>query len=189
MPFAGRPGPPPSLVVSLVPLYHSSFHRLGHAVAEIATLPGQVLVSFLLVLIAARALWDRGRPAAALAWPAVWFLATAVELAFRQTLTRPALYRHGLHLVAFDTSWPSGHTLRSSIAAAAFAAAWPRLRPLLAGWLAALFVLLELAGFHTPTDVAGGLLLATVAVAGAVAVERSGLLDRWGALRRARSSA
>jgi membrane-associated phospholipid phosphatase len=50
-------------------------------------------------------------------------------------------------------------------------------------------VLLELAGFHTPTDVLGGLLLATVAVTGAVVLERSGLLDRWSALGRARSRA
>jgi membrane-associated phospholipid phosphatase len=46
-------------------------------------------------------------------------------------------------------------------------------------------VLLELAGFHTPTDIAGGLLLATVAVAGAVALDRSGLFGRRTALRRA----
>jgi membrane-associated phospholipid phosphatase len=187
MPFAGRPGPRPTLLSSLVPLYHASFHRVGHAVAEVVTLPGQLVVSFVLVLIAAAALRARGRFAAAVVWPAVWVLATAVEVAFRETLTRPALYRHGIHLVAFDTSWPSGHTLRSSIAAAALAAAWPSRRPLLAIWLAAILVLLEVAGFHTPTDIVGGLLLATVSVAGAVLVERSGLLDRWRGLRRART--
>ncbi|HJQ75444.1 MAG TPA: phosphatase PAP2 family protein, partial [Gaiellaceae bacterium] len=189
MPFAGRPGRPPTLVETVVPLYHDSFHRLGHTIAELVTLPGQLVVSFLLVVAAAAALWARGRRAAAVAWPVVWVVATAIEVAFRETLTRPDLYRHGAHLVAFDTSWPSGHTLRSTIAAAALASAWPRLRPVLGVWLAALLVLLELAGFHTPTDVAGGLLLATVAVAGAVALVRSGLLDRWSALRRPRPGA
>lgn len=185
MPFAGRPGPPPTVLDSVVPLLHVSFHPFGHALAELVTLPGQVVLSFLLVVAAARGLWAHGYLAAALAWPIVWVLATLVELAFRETLTRPALYRHGVHLVAFDTSWPSGHTLRCSIAAAALAAAWPRLRILFALWLAAVVVLLVLAGFHTVTDVVGGLLLATVAVATAIELERSGLLRRRAALRRA----
>lgn len=186
MPLAGTPGAPPTFLESLVPLYHASFHRLGVAVAEIVTLPGQVILSFVLVVIAAAALRGRGRQAAALAWPAAWVLAVAAELVFRHTLTRPPLYRHGVHLVAFDSSWPSGHALRSTIAAVALAAAWPRLRPLLAIWLAAVVVLLELAGFHTPTDIVGGLLLATVAAVGAVEVEKSGLLGSRAALRRPR---
>lgn len=190
MPLAGTPGSPPTLLESLVPLYHAPFHPRGVAVAEIVTLPGQVVVSFVLVLSAAAALRSRGRRAAALAWPAVWLLAVAVELAFRHTLTRPPVYRHGVHLVAFDSSWPSGHALRSAIAVAALAAAWPRLRLLLGAWLVAVVVLLELAGFHTPTDIAGGLLLAAVAVVGAVELERSGLLGRSRAgLRRARPRA
>jgi membrane-associated phospholipid phosphatase len=188
MPFEGVPGPPPTLADSVVPLLHTSFHPLGHAVAELVTLPGQVLVSLLLVAVASRHLWKRGRVDAALCWPAAWSLAVAVELVFRHTLTRPPLYRDGVHIVAFDASWPSGHTLRAGIAAAALAAAWPRLRPVLALWLAAVVVLLELAGFHTPTDILGGLLLATVAAAAAVECERSGLLRRR-ALRRARLSA
>jgi membrane-associated phospholipid phosphatase len=105
-------------------------------------------------------------------------VAVAVEVVLRHTLTREPLYRHGVHVVAFDSSWPSGHALRSALVAAALAAAWPRLRIPLALWLAAAVVLLELAGFHTPTDLAGGLLLATAAAAGAVALERSGLLRR-----------
>jgi membrane-associated phospholipid phosphatase len=43
-------------------------------------------------------------------------------------------------------------------------------------------VLLELAGFHTATDLAGGLLLASAAVA----LEQSGLLGRRAALGRSR---
>ncbi len=187
MPFAGPPGPAPTLLESLVPLYHASFHPLGAAVAEIVTLPGQVVLSFLLVATAAGTLWSRRRIGAAVAWPTVWLLAVAVEVVFRHTLTRPALHRHGVHLVGFDASWPSGHALRCSIVAAALAAAWPRLRVPLGIWLAAAVVLLELAGFHAPTDIVGGLLLGTVAVAGAVGLERSALLGRGAALRRART--
>ena len=188
MPFAGAPGPPPTLADSIVPLLHVSFHPLGHAVAELVTLPGQLVISFLLVAAASRHLWRRGRIEAAVLWPAAWLLAVAVEIVFRHALTRPVLYHHGVHIVAFDDSWPSGHTLRAGIAAAALAVAWPRLRPLFAVWLAAVMVLLEIAGFHTPTDILGGLLLAVAAAAAAIECERSGLLRRR-ALRRMRTTA
>jgi membrane-associated phospholipid phosphatase len=151
------------------------------------TLPGQVLISLALVLVASRQLWLQGRVEAAVAWPAAWLLASAVEVVFRHTLSRPNLYRDGVHLLGFDTSWPSGHTLRAALVAAALASAWPRLRVPLAIWFVAVVVLLETAGFHTVTDVAGGLLLATVAAAGAVAFEDSGLLRRRRAALRARS--
>ena len=176
MPFACKPGPPPTLLESVVPLLHASWHGVGVAVAQVVTLPGQVVVSFLLVLLGS---WRSRAPG----WIAAWLAAVAVEVVFRHTLNRPPLYRHGVHVVAFDMSWPSGHALRCSLVAAALAAAWPRLRPVLVLWLAVVVVLLELAGFHTPTDIAGGLLLATVAAAGAVELERSGLLRR-GLLRR-----
>jgi membrane-associated phospholipid phosphatase len=176
MPFAGPAGSPPSLLESIVPLLHASLHPAGAAITQLVILPGQAVISLLLVLIAARKLWRSGRLETAVAWPAAWLAATAVELVLRHTLTRPALYRDGVHLIAFDSSWPSGHALRCTIVAAALATAWPRLRVPLAVWLAAVVVLLELAGFHTPTDMAGGLLLATVALAGAVAFSRSGLL-------------
>jgi membrane-associated phospholipid phosphatase len=185
MPLAGRPGAPPSAVESVVPLLDAPFHPAGVAIAEVVTLPGQVVLSFLLVLAAAWRLRTRGRSEAAACWPAAWLLAVAVELVFRHTLSRPALYRDGVHLIGLDMSWPSGHALRSALVAAAVAAAWPRLRVPLVIWLAAVAVLLELAGFHTPTDVAGGLLLATAAAAAAVAVERSGLPGRRAGLGRA----
>jgi membrane-associated phospholipid phosphatase len=188
MPLAGPPQPPPTLLDSLVPLYHATLHPLGVGVTQIVTLPGQVVISFLLVVAAARRLWTHERAEAAAGWVAAWLLAMAVEVVFRHVLTRPALYRHGVHVVAFDTSWPSGHALRCAIVAGALAAAWPRLRIPLAIWFTAVVVLLELAGFHTPTDIAGGLLLATVAVTGVVALEKSGLLRRDGApLRGARA--
>jgi membrane-associated phospholipid phosphatase len=174
----------PTVLESIVPLLHATFHPLGTAVAAVVTLPGQVLVSLVLVAIAARSLWAHGRREAAVAWLASWFVATGVEVIFRHTLTRPPLHRDGVHLVAFDASWPSGHALRCTIVAGVLATAWPRLRVVLAIWLGTAVVLLELAGFHTPTDIVGGLLLATVAVTSAVALERSGLLGRRAALLR-----
>jgi membrane-associated phospholipid phosphatase len=176
MPLAGAPGESRSLADAVVPLLDASFHPAGVAVAQVVTLPGQVLISLALVLAASRKLWLQGRVEAAVAWPAAWLLASAVELVFRHTLTRPNLYRDGVHLVGFDTSWPSGHTLRAALVACALASAWPRLRLPLAVWFVAVVVLLEAAGFHTVTDVVGGLLLATVAAACAVVFEESGLL-------------
>jgi membrane-associated phospholipid phosphatase len=185
MPLAGAPSTAPTTLEGVVPLLHAPLHPLGVGVTQIVTLPGQALVSLLLVLVAARQLRKRGRAEAAVCWIAAWLVAVAVELVLRHTLTRPALYRNGVHLVAFDSSWPSGHALRCALVAAALAVAWPRLRLPLGIWLATVVALLELAGFHTPTDLAGGLLLATAAAGGAVAVERSGLLRRRVGLRRA----
>jgi membrane-associated phospholipid phosphatase len=186
MPLAGGTGEAPTALESIVPLLHAPFDPVGVAITDVVTLPGQVLVSFVLVAVAAWMLWRRGRLDAVAAWPAAWILAVAVELLCRHLLTRAPLYRDGTHLVGFDTSWPSGHVLRCALVAAALAAAWPRFRVPLAVWLVAAIVLTELAGFHTPTDVVGGLLLATVAGAGAVVVERSGFLGRRAALGRAR---
>jgi len=187
VPFAPAPSAPPTALESVVPLLHAPFHPLGAGVTEIVMLPGQVLISLVLIAFAAWRLWTRGRVEAAMCWTAAWVVAVTVEIAFRHTLTRQPLYRHGVHLVGFDASWPSGHALRCALVAAALAAAWPRLRIPLAIWLAAVIVLLELAGFHTPTDLVGGLLLATAAAAGGVALELSGVLRRRAGLRRVRS--
>jgi len=156
MPWTGKPGPPPTLLESLVPLFHASWHPVGVAVTQVATLPGQVVVSFVVVALGA---WKLRAPA----WIAAWLGVTVVETVIRHVLTRPALYRGGVHATAFDSSWPSGHALRCALVAAVLAVAWPRLRAPLAVWLIACVLLLELAGFHTPTDIAGGLLLAGLA--------------------------
>ncbi len=169
MPLAGgTSGGQPTVLESLVPLFHASWQPAGVALTQIVTLPGQVVISFAIVAAAA---WKLRAPV----WIAAWFGAVAVEFAFRHVLTRPALYRDGVHIAAFDSSWPSGHALRCAIVAAVLAVAWPRARTALAAWLVASAVLLELAGFHTPTDVAGGLLLALVAcgAAGAAGAARA----------------
>ena len=187
MPLAGAPSAAPTTLEGIVPLLDAHFHPLAVGVSQMVILPGQVVLSLLLVLVAAWQLRKRGRVEAAVCWTAAWLVAVAVELVFRHTLTRPPLYRDGVHLVAFDSSWPSGHALRCALVAAVLAAAWPRLRIPLGAWLAAVVGLLELAGFHTPTDLAGGLLLATAAATGALALERSGLLRRRARLWRMRA--
>jgi membrane-associated phospholipid phosphatase len=178
MPAAQGVDARPTLAESVVPLLHADLGGPLLAVAQVLTLPGQLLVSCLLVAAACATLLRRGRVDAAAAWAAAWVLATGVEVACKQALTRPALYRHGLHVVALDSSWPSGHAARAAVVAAALATAWPRLRLSLALWLAAVAALLEAAGFHTPSDVLGGLLLAALVAMGATALGRSGALGR-----------
>jgi membrane-associated phospholipid phosphatase len=156
MPFAGKPTAPPTFLESLVPLLHAGWHPLGAAIADVVTLPGQLVVSFVLVAVGA---WKLRAPG----WIAAWLAAVVVEIAIRHILTRPALYRGGVHAVAFDSSWPSGHALRCALVAVVLAVAWPRLRWALGAWLVAAVLLLLLAGAHTPTDLAGGLLLALLA--------------------------
>ena len=183
MPGARGVGAPPTFLESLVPLLHSHYPN-GIAIAEqIVTLPGQVVVSFVLVAAVATVVRRRGRPAATALWLGAWLLGTAIEVLCKHVLARPALTRDGLHIVAFDSSWPSGHTIRCAIVAATLAAAWPRARPLLAVWLAAALGLLELAGAHTPTDIAGGLLLVGVLVPAGVELGGSALLGGGAAFR------
>lgn len=140
MPGAQFSGRKPSLGDALIPLRHVHWHGAVHILAEIVTLPAAFLPS-LLVLVAVRRF----------VWLIPWVVGTAIEEFCKLTLTRPALYHHGLHLAAFDNAYPSGHTIRAVV----IAAAWPAARP----WAVAAIVLLELGGFHVPTDIAGGLLL------------------------------
>jgi len=164
---AAPTGGPPTVLESLVPLFHALWHPVGVAVTQIVTLPGQVVISFVLVALAA---WKLRQPV----WIVAWLGAVIVEVVLRHTVTRPPLYWNGVHITAFDSSWPSGHALRCAIVAAVFAVAWPRATTALAAWLVASAVLLVIAGFHTPTDVAGGLLLALLACGAAGAAGAAG---------------
>jgi membrane-associated phospholipid phosphatase len=122
---------------------------------DIWAYPASVLPSALLVLLAAWALRRRGDTSAAVRWCGLWIASNVVELAGKALVSRPALYAHGVHLTAFDQSLPSGHTLRSLVAAAALAYTWRRGRLALL-WAATVVVILVPLGWHTPTDVAAG---------------------------------
>jgi membrane-associated phospholipid phosphatase len=185
MPGAKGVGPAPGFIDSIVPLLHAHFGTPLLAAAAIVTLPAQAVISFLVVGAVGLALHRRGRTEAAVAWTAALVLATAVEVVAKHALDRPSLYRDGVHIVAFDSSWPSGHAARAAIIAGALAVAWPRLRGVLALWLVATVALLELAGIHTPTDLVGGVLLAAAFGAAALEVERSGALRRRAVARLA----
>jgi membrane-associated phospholipid phosphatase len=150
--FANEGG---GLLEGLVPLLHSDWTS-GYAVAaNIVTLPASFLISLAIVFACSRVL------AAALV------AAVVVELVCKETLTRPGLYDGSFHIGPFDSSFPSGHTLRAVIVAGAVAWTWPPARPAAVAWAIVSIVLLELAGWHTPTDIAGGLILGVLALLGA----------------------
>jgi membrane-associated phospholipid phosphatase len=152
MPGAVFREPHATLAGSLVPLHGVHWDTWLGGVANIVTLPASFLLALAIVAWRSRLL--------ALALLA----AVAVEVVCKELIERPALYDGAFHISAFDSSFPSGHTLRTVLVAAAV---WPLLRGWAVAWAAASIVSLQLAGWHTPTDVLGGVLLGLLALLGA----------------------
>lgn len=140
------------LAEALIPLYGTHWGNAWSVAANIVTLPASFVVA--LAITAWRA------PALAVAVVA----GTAVEALFKEVLARPALYDGAQHVTGFDTSFPSGHTLRTVLVAAAVT------QPFGAAWAVASIALLQLAGWHTPSDIAGGVLLGLLGLLGARAL-------------------
>ena len=140
---------------SLVPLLHAGWGSGWAVAANIVTLPAGFLISFAITAVLSRRL------------ALVLLGAVAVEGLSKEVLSGPALYHGGLHIAAFDSSFPSGHALRAVIVGGAAALLWPRFRALAIGWTVAAIALLLLAGWHTPTDIAGGVVLGLLALLGA----------------------
>jgi membrane-associated phospholipid phosphatase len=155
MPGASFSGGEPGLLDALVPLLHADWNSGWAIAANLVTLPAGFLVSLGLAALLSRRLG------------LVILAAVAVEALCKETLTGPALYDGRLHIVAFDSSFPSGHTLRAVILGGALALLRPRWRVVAIAWAVATILLLELAGWHTPTDIAGGIVLGLLALLGA----------------------
>lgn len=119
-----------------------------------------VPLSALGIGICAVVLRRRGCSRAAWGLAAAWVAGNAIEVLTKHALVRPALRQHGLHVLAFDQSLPSGHALRSTLLAGAVALTWRRAGPAAGFWLLTVWVLLVVAGWHPPTDVLAGILLA-----------------------------
>ena len=141
---------------AVIPLWGVQWHGTLHVISELVTVPASFTPATLLVASACLAV--RGR--AAIVFATAFAAGNAIEVLVKGTLTRPALYTHGVHLPGFDASYPSGHTIRTVLVATAVASAWPRLKLAVAAWALSSLVLIELGGQHVPSDIAGGLLLA-----------------------------
>lgn len=118
---------------------------------ELWTYPAAVLPSLLIVLVAALRLTRRD----ALTWCVLWCAGNGIELAGKLGLHKPDLYHHTFHVAAFDTSLPSGHTIRALVIAGAVASAW-RAGRLAFLWAATVPFALVVQGAHAPTDVVTG---------------------------------
>jgi membrane-associated phospholipid phosphatase len=149
-----------------VPLLHQRFDSPLSIATDVVTLPVAALVSLAIVLAASRV--------AGTGLVVAWALGSAIELLCKHVLVRPALHDGSFHIAAFDSSFPSGHALRAVLVAFAIARSWPRVRPLAVAWVVASVVLLQLAGWHTPSDLAGGLLLGGLAVLSLLGLRAAG---------------
>jgi membrane-associated phospholipid phosphatase len=162
----GRPGTQhkPTLTEAVVPLLHASWSPALDVVGNVVTLPAQVVIASVLVAVCCLLLWRRNRRRAAIAWGVAWIVGNAVEVLCKSTLDRPPLHAGGVMLRGLQSSYPSGHTLRAVLLAAIVTALWPAARRWVFLWAAATLALLEADGFHVPSDIAGGLLLAVLLI-------------------------
>jgi membrane-associated phospholipid phosphatase len=149
-----------SFVHALIPFYSTRWSAPWSVAVNVVTLPASFLVALAIVFACSRLL-------------AVALVAgVAVELLCKETLDKPALYDGSFHIVPFDSSFPSGHTLRTVLVAIAVAQVRPRLRVPAALWAAASITLLLLAGWHTPSDLLGGVVLGLLCARAAGALRR-----------------
>jgi membrane-associated phospholipid phosphatase len=166
MPGFNPTGQAPPLLRSLErPLGGASLADWG----DLVTSPAALVPASLLILTGLLFLLRRGRRLTALAYAAAFLLGNGIEALTKLTLTRPALSASwngaSVHARAFDNSFPSGHTLRAVLLAALAVTLWQRAGLLAVAWAGAVIVTLVEKGFHTPSDVAGGLLLGTCLLA------------------------
>lgn len=144
----------------LVPLRNARWNTGWGVAVNLVTLPASFFIALAIVAVCSRPL--------ALALLA----AVGVEVLCKEVLTRPALYDGAFHIVGFDNSFPSGHTLRALLIAVAVSQRWPRVRAVAVAWFAAAVALLLLTGWHVPTDLVGGTLLALLGAGCARALRR-----------------
>jgi membrane-associated phospholipid phosphatase len=140
----------------------------ANAALELWTYPAALVPSLVILLVAASRLAKAG----AIVWCALWTAGNAVELVGKLTLRKPALYHNHVHVAVFDSSLPSGHTIRSLVIAGAVAAAWHSGRAAYV-WAATVPFALVVTGAHTPTDVVTGVFVALTLAGWAPNVRRA----------------
>ena len=135
---------------------------LGGSLVALWTYPASPFVSLLVVASCVFLLDRRGDCRAAVAAGALWVVANVVEVIAKAAIARPQV-----GTTSFHHSYPSGHTVRACVVAAVVGWTWRRAGPAATVWALLVPVALVLVGDHTPSDVAGGLLLSACLVAAA----------------------
>jgi membrane-associated phospholipid phosphatase len=135
----------------------------GLKILDVLTYPCSVLISGLIVVIAAILLWRRLGALAALAPAAAWVVGNAIEVFLKGALVRPALYGwvgpDRVHAVVFDDSFSSGHMMRGIMVAYTLTLLWSGFSPVIWVWAALVAPALVISSAHTPSDVIGGALI------------------------------
>jgi membrane-associated phospholipid phosphatase len=149
-----------SIATDVIPLYHVRWHSPWSVATNLVTLPASFLLSLVIVAALSRRLG------------LALLACVAVEVICKETLTRPALHHGALHIGPFDSSFPSGHALRSVLIAVAVATVWPRLALGATAWATVSVVFLLLGGWHTPSDLIGGVMLGLLGATAAGAFRR-----------------
>jgi membrane-associated phospholipid phosphatase len=164
---------------------------------SLLTYPASALVSFLAFAGCCIVLWRRGERFPALVWALSWFAANAIGVTLKASLARPLLYHEddaGVvhHLVGYNQSFPSGHTIRAVMVAGILVYVWRRALAPAVVWALAVSVTLVIVAAHVPADVVGGLVFGLLVVVVVTTVADSRRLEawsaeRWALLRRAPS--
>lgn len=128
---------------------------VGGTVVAVSTYPASPFISALIVAGCAYVVARRGHLRAAAGFVALWVVASVIEVVAKLALEKPPV-----GVIGFRHSYPSGHTLRACIVAAALVWTWRRVGAVAAVWALTVPVSLVALGDHTPTDVVGSLLLA-----------------------------
>jgi len=154
----------------------------GHKLIDLLTYPCSVLVSGVVVGIAAVVLRPRLGPVAALAPAGAWLVGNAIEVLLKGTIVRPAVYGSSggerIHVVTFDDSYTSGHMMRGLIVAWTLALVWRRASPWVWIWTALVAPALVVISAHTPSDVIGGALVGLLVLVPANAIVREARRER-----------
>lgn len=139
-------------------------HRALHVFGEVSTLIGSPLLAGLAVLLLAVVISRRGELSAALIWTLAFLLGNVTEVLGKSVIARPSLHRHvGDRLLfphAYDSSFPSGHTLRVCFLALMLSGIYPRARVWAAGLCLIVGTMLVVNGAHVLSDIFGAVLVA-----------------------------
>ncbi len=148
----------------------SSNTPLDAKVLDVLTYPCSALISLLVVAGVALVLRRRFGWTVALVPASAWALGNFVELVGKHELVRPALYtvppggHIPFHVLGYDSSFPSGHTIRCVVVGLAIVLVWRRALPWVIAWAVLVGPALVVDDAHTATDVVGGALVGAMLV-------------------------